>query len=107
MFKYLKMSAVLVLIMVMAVMALEPLPRPEDMTWFENLKDLLYWSLVYAFLTPIGWGVLVLLIVGLFKLVGHAISTVANTDYSRMTEDDKREELLNELRKCSERSTRV
>jgi hypothetical protein len=96
----LKLSIFLMLFMSWAAMALERLPRPEDASRAEQWGDLFKGLIVLAFLTPVGWCVLIMLIVGIIMWLKKAVVHVATTDFSRIPEEDKRDELLNELKDC-------
>lgn len=99
--RVMNITILLVLVMSWSVMALDRLPRPEDATTMESLRSLVIGLLFLAFLTPFGWGVLALIIMGLCMAVGKGAKKIATTDFSRIPEPEKRDRLLEELEKES------
>ena len=89
----------LVLIMFWVVMALERLPRPEDAFMAEQWTGLFKGLLFLAFLSPIGWGLMILLTVGFGIGLSKRIKAVITADYSKIPNEDKRDQLLKELEK--------
>lgn len=99
----LKLSIFLMLAMTWMVQArelLERLPRPEDASTSEQWAELFKALIVLAFLTPVGWCVMIMLAVGLIVWAKNAVVHVATTDFSRIPAEDKRDELLKELKDC-------
>lgn len=97
-----KLAALMVLVIYMSSMArelLERLPRPGDGTYGDNCISLLKNLLLWAFITPVGWVVLIMVVVGIIKGLYRTAKTVATTDYSPIPEVDKRKRLLEELEK--------
>ena len=97
----LKLSIFLMLFMAWAIQAkelLERLPRPGSASYGEQWVTLFKSLIVLAFLTPVGWCVLAMFAVGLFMWLKKAVVHVATTDFSRISDEDKRDELLNELK---------
>jgi len=82
-----KLSILLVLAMSSIVMA--------DMSGEQFFKAMVF----LTFASPIGWGVLILLIIGIVKGICKGAKAVASTDYSKISEEEKREKFLDELGK--------
>jgi hypothetical protein len=61
--KFMNVMILLVLVLSQAVMALDRLPRPEDATFGGNIQQLFLGLFILAFFTPIGWGILALIII--------------------------------------------
>jgi hypothetical protein len=96
----LRLSILMVLVMSLAVMAaplLERLPRPEDMTYGEKVVDLVRALVLLAFLTPVGWALVVALIIGFCGWAKNSAKTIATTDFRKIPEVEKRDRLLEEL----------
>jgi hypothetical protein len=94
------LSILMVLVMSIAVRAaplLERLPRPEDMTYGEQVMDLLKWLFVLAFLSPVGWAVIIALIIAFCSWTKKSVTTLATTDFKVIPEIEKRDRLLKEL----------
>jgi hypothetical protein len=99
--KLLNVTILLVLAMSWTVMALDRLPRPEDATYMENVQNLIKALLLLAFLTPFGWGILALIIIGTVSALAKGAKKVATTDFSVIPATEKRDLLLEELEKAS------
>lgn len=97
----LKLSIFLMLAMAWAIQAkelLERLPRPGSASYGEQWVTLFKTLIALAFLTPVGWCVIAMFIIGLIMWFKKAVVHVATTDFSRIPDEDKRDRLLNELK---------
>ena len=81
-------------ILLMLLMSVVAMAAPDENT----LGGFLFWCTVYAFMTPFGWGALLVLIYVIVTMIKKASKTVAATDYSLMKEEDKEVLMKQELR---------
>ena len=80
--------------LLMLVMSVAAMAAPDENT----LGGFIFWCTVYAFMTPFGWGALIVLIYVIVTMTKKASQTVASTDYSLMKEEEKEVLMKQELR---------
>jgi hypothetical protein len=95
--KIINVTILLVLVLSQVVMALDRLPRPEDAIFAENIQQLFVALLILAFLTPFGWGILALIIIGIILAAVKGAKKAVTADYSVIPDEDKRDMFLEAL----------
>jgi hypothetical protein len=75
-------------------MSVAALAGPDEST----VGGFLTLCLIYAFMTPFGWGALIVIIYLICSLGSKATKTIASTDYSEMKEDEKEVLMKEEFR---------
>lgn len=89
---------VLLNILFMASMAFCSIYEPASNTYVSSSDEvtwgyLLWNSIIYLFLTPIGWGILIAVVFGLVSWAASTTKKVVTTDYSKMSETEKQSNL--------------
>ena len=93
----LKITMLLILFISMATMAYSSADMDSDKA---QLWEALKGFLVLAFLTPFGWGALLIIIYLFFKLGFKATKAVVTADYSEMPSEEKEITMKRELRQA-------